>query len=94
MLKIGDIVNWKGCFGMDAPKSAKVENITITGGGKYGDDVDEVSWKEVYGRNVVVSLDNGHWAYAEQISRIDGEPKPRARKPGFGQTMLSRGKGS
>jgi len=68
-LKIGDVVNWRGAFGSDAPKEAIVEGIEITNGGKYGDEVNEVSWSKVYDRNVVVNLNNGHWAYASQISR-------------------------
>ena len=68
-LKIGDAVKWRGAFGSDAPKEAIVEAIEITNGGKYGDEVDEVSWSQVYGRNVVVSLNNDHWAYGSQISK-------------------------
>jgi len=70
VLKIGDTVNWRGNFGSEGRKKAKVEEIQITNGGKYGDDVDEVSWSKVRDRNVVVDLDNGHWAYANQISRV------------------------
>jgi len=45
--------------------------IEITGGYKYGEQVDEVSWSEVYDRNVVVCFsDYDHWAYGEQIKRI------------------------
>ncbi len=69
-LKIGDSVNWRGGFGREPKKRAKVEGIQITNGGKYGDDVDEVEWSKVRDRNVVVDLDNGHWAYASQISKI------------------------
>jgi hypothetical protein len=69
-LKVGDKVWWWGGFGTDARKVATVEEIEITKGYKYGDQVDEVDWNEVYGRNVVVSFsDNNHWAYAEQIKR-------------------------
>lgn len=68
-LKIGDVVNWRGAFGSDAPMEAVVKSIEITNGGKYGDAVNEVSWYKVYDRNVVVTLDNGCWAYASQISR-------------------------
>ena len=68
-LKIGDVVSWKGGFGLDAPKNAVVESIEITNGYKYGEEVDEVPWKEVYGRNVVVNLNNDHWAYGSQISK-------------------------
>lgn len=66
-LKIGDKVSWRGGFGHDAPKEAIIEGIEITNGGKYGDSVDEVDWEKVYERNVVVNLENGHWAYASQI---------------------------
>jgi hypothetical protein len=69
-LKIGDKVTWRGSFGSGSPKTAAVEHIEITNGGKYGDPVDEVNWSKVYDRNLVVTLDNGHWAYASQISRI------------------------
>jgi len=69
-LKIGDQVKWRGAFGTQAPKTATIEGIEITGGGKEGEQVDEVDWSEVYGRNVVVDLDNEHWAYASQIKRI------------------------
>lgn len=70
-LKIGDEVTWRGSWGNDAPKCAKVEGIEITNGGKYGKSVNEVEWSKVYDRNVTVDLDNGHWAYASQISRIN-----------------------
>jgi len=70
ILKIGDKVNWRGCFGIDETKEAIVESIQITNGGKYGDEVNEVEWAKVYDRNVVVSLNNGHWVYASQISII------------------------
>lgn len=70
VLKIGDKVWWRGGFGSEPAKLATIEEIEITGGYKYGDQVDEVPWSEVYDRNVVVCFsDNDHWAYAEQISR-------------------------
>ncbi len=68
-LKIGDTVLWRGGFGSETAKLAVVEGIEITGGYKYGDSVDEVPWSEVYDRNVTVDLENGHWAYAEQIRK-------------------------
>ena len=69
-LKIGDKVWWRGGFGSEPAKLATIEEIEITGGYKYGDQVDEVDWDEVYDRNVVVSFsDNNHWAYASQIKR-------------------------
>lgn len=68
-LKIGDTVLWRGGFGSETARLAVVEGIEITGGYKYGDSVDEVPWSEVYDRNVTVDLENGHWAYAEQIRK-------------------------
>ena len=68
-LKIGDTVLWRGGFGSETAKLAVVEGIEITGGYKYGDSVEEVPWSEVYDRNVTVDLENGHWAYAEQIRK-------------------------
>lgn len=71
-LKIGDKVWWRGGFGSEPAKLATVEEIEITNGYKYGDQVDEVSWKQVYDRNVVVSFsDNNHWAYASQIKKYE-----------------------
>ena len=69
-LKIGDKVNWRGDFGTAEPREAIVEGIDLTRGGKYGDPVNEIEWSQVYDRNVVVTLDNGHWAYASQISEV------------------------
>jgi hypothetical protein len=68
-LKVGDTVSWKGDFGTAPAVDAKVVGIEYTKGGKYGDRVDEIEWKKVYGRNVVVDLDNDTWAYASQITR-------------------------
>lgn len=69
-LKEGDTVIWRGGFGNDAPKKAKVEEIEITNGAKEGRPVEKVLWSKVQGRNVVVTLDNGHWAYAYQITKL------------------------
>jgi len=66
-LVVGDVVKWRGCFGASDFQDAKVESIEITGGCKSGEKVNRVNWDEVYERNVVVDLDNGHWAYAFQI---------------------------
>ena len=69
-LKIGDKVWWRGGFGSEPKKLATIEEIEITGGYKYGEQVDEVDWDQVYDRNVVVSFsDYNYWAYASQISR-------------------------
>ena len=68
-LKIGDQVLWRGGFGMDDQRFAEVVGLTVTEDEreKYGKDVEEVEWEEVLSNHCVVSLDNGHWAYGEQI---------------------------
>ena len=72
MLKVGDTVRWKGSFGMDAAKDAVVEDIYkgAFSGDKYGESIDEVAWNKLHdSRRYLVSLENGHWAWASQISR-------------------------
>ena len=69
MLKIGDTVLWKGGFGSDGEKEAVVEYIEANCVNKSGDEVDSVEWDKVKGRSLIVSLDNGHWAYGEQIRK-------------------------
>lgn len=69
LLKVGDMVNWSGSFGTEKHKPACVTDIEITKGDKYGYAVNSVPWLEVYGRNIVVGLSNGHWAYASQIKK-------------------------
>ena len=68
-LTVGDTVSWCGAWGADNPMQTVVTGIEITKGGKYGDKVGHVHWSQVFGRNVVVSLDNGHWAYGGQLRR-------------------------
>ena len=52
--------------GITLQKSAHIGALTDL---SYVQLVNEVSWYKVYDRNVVVTLDNGCWAYASQISR-------------------------
>ena len=70
MLKIGDTVLWRGGFGNHNAQPAKVLSIErCLPGEKYGDDVPVIAWAEVPSR-AVVDLDNGHWAYGDQLSRL------------------------
>ena len=39
-------------------------------GGWGSDPEEEVDWDRVVGRDAIVDLNNGHWAWAFQISRI------------------------
>jgi len=71
-LKVGDAVLWRGGFGSEPAKTAKVEGIEVCKSGeKYGKPVDSVDWATVKNGNITVDLDNGHWAYGRQISQIN-----------------------
>ena len=68
ILKVGDDVIWRGCWGMEEPKLAKVIEIEKTKGSheKYGKKVKSVKWDN----NFVVTLDNKHWAYDYQLEPL------------------------
>lgn len=68
ILKVGDEVIWRGAWGTDEPKRAKVIEIEKTKGHheKYGQKVDFVKWIH----NFVVTLDNHHWAYDYQLEPV------------------------
>lgn len=68
-VKIGDTVKWRGGFGMDAPRSAVVAGLSITDypREKYGEEVDEVDSSLIDQNRVLFDLENGHWAYSDQI---------------------------
>jgi hypothetical protein len=69
-LKVGDVVLWRGSFGTAPAKRARVIAIELCHGAheKDGDPVDEVE-SRLLGR-CCVDLDNGHWAYGDQISLL------------------------
>ena len=70
-LKIGDTVIWRGSWGSDSPEKAKVEGIEInTRGSKEGEPVEECDWSEVTRDNCIISLDNCHWAYGNQVKPV------------------------
>lgn len=73
VVKVGDTVVWRGCFGSEPPQKAKVETLEITKEPhtKYGREVKEADWASVYADCVVFGLDNGHWAYGCQISKME-----------------------
>ena len=75
ILKIGDPVIWRGSWGSDAPMEATVTHLEVTEQPreKYGREVPEVLWTTVRANHVVVSLDNGHWAYGSQIFRLPAD---------------------
>jgi hypothetical protein len=68
-LKVGDEVMWRGGFGSEPPRKAKVIGLEVCPAGeKYGTPSESVEWSKIH--SVVVDLDNGHWAKGSQIFRI------------------------
>ena len=63
-LKVGDEVIWRGSWGNDLPKVVKVTCIEVN-----DINVSSIEWVNSGSRNVVVDLDNGHWAYGFQIAK-------------------------
>lgn len=66
-LHVGEIVWWRGAWGRAKLKQARVTNIEMVSHGEKegGVKVGSVPWRMK--SQVVVDLDNGHWAYGEQI---------------------------
>ena len=83
ILHKNDEVLWSGTWGGDIPYPAKVTSITLVenSGSLEGSSVEAVQWSACDGREVVVDLDNGHWAYGYQISprRTTTIQSPQAR---------------
>jgi len=71
-LTVGDKVMWRGSWGKDQPKEVIIEDIEICREGcKNGRPIKSVDWDTVKeGRKIVVNLDNGHWAYGNQLTQI------------------------
>ncbi len=69
LLKIGDTVMWRGSWGTENPQNATVEAIEIDCENKTGKSVTKVEWSKV-NEDVIVTLDNGHWAYGYQITQL------------------------
>tara|TARA_R110000796_G_scaffold58413_8_gene134989 strand:+ start:2929 stop:3150 length:222 start_codon:yes stop_codon:yes gene_type:complete len=67
-LKVGDTVNWRGTWGKDASQDAVVNAIECNCNLGNGVDVIAIDWANVNDRGVVVDLDNGCWAYGNQIT--------------------------
>ena len=63
-LKVGDVVIWRGSWGNDLPKEVKATCIEVN-----EINVSSVEWDNINNRDVVVDLDNGHWAYGFQIAK-------------------------
>jgi hypothetical protein len=60
-LNIGDKVMWRGAWGSQPAKEAKVTGIQLCAvGSKYGKDIKSTKWETVRKGKIVVDLDNGH----------------------------------
>ena len=67
VIKVGSRVMYRGCFGVDPAKEAKIESITkaLEKRSKYGCSTKSIDWDEKeYGCFI---LSDGHWRYGEQI---------------------------
>jgi len=70
ILEIGDVVSWRDNYGKEEPKNVTVKTITLY----YGDkevSLEEFPWSGIDGDSIIVSLENGKWAYGSQIKRVD-----------------------
>ena len=66
-IRTGDLVLWRGGFGTEPPRPARVAKIERCAQGKYGTEVDEIDLDTTRG---VLVLDNGHWCYGHQIDGL------------------------
>lgn len=69
LLKVGDPVAWRGCWGSQSTAPAVVQHIELNCVDKDGTPVEEVPWDQV-DSSTVVDLTNGHWAYGNQIGPL------------------------
>jgi hypothetical protein len=71
LLKIGDTVLWSGSWGSKPYVETKVTSIEVNCVNKHGADANEVEWDKVVDKSVMVTLENGHWAYGYQIKPLN-----------------------
>ena len=68
-------MRWRGSWGTGPPAEAEVTTITLcppgTADGPNTVEVEAVLWSATDGREVVVDLSNGHWAYGFQIAPVE-----------------------
>jgi len=70
ILKVGDTVLWRGTYGTEPAEPAEVIGIQRDCVDKYGKAVSELPWAQATSRTVIIDLANGHWAYGNQLERI------------------------
>ena len=68
LIKRGSQVVYRGGFGRDSQTIAVVTGIEVTEDvrQKYGDEVDTVALDA----NYVLTLNNGHWCYSDQVDGV------------------------
>ena len=73
-IKVGMTVVYRGGWGHDAPKEAKITSMELCEceGDKYGDPVKEAPVTEI--ERCVFDLNDGHWCYGYQIDSIVTKP--------------------
>lgn len=65
-IKIGQRIKYQP-WG-ERPTFATIEDIEVCESGeKNGDSVDEADTRPAFGKRLVISLDNGHWCYGDQV---------------------------
>lgn len=77
MLKVGDEVTTRGCWGTGPLQDVFVESMEITTypREKYGKDAPQVPWDIVKQNRVIITLSSGRWAYAFQVAPLGKDPK-------------------
>ena len=66
-IKLGDTVWWRGSWGNEGWKEAKVKGIDLVRSGQKDNGI-PIPWVPVEAiGSCVFDLDNGHWGYGYQI---------------------------
>jgi hypothetical protein len=73
LLTLGDIVSWKGHWGANNPSNVEVIGIIITPEGgsdrSLGTPIDSIPWNKLIGKNILVGIKPGLWAYGSQLDK-------------------------
>lgn len=88
-LDVGDTVLWRGSWGKDNPLPAVVKGISVGSNTDAETTVESIEWAHVNSRDVIVDLDNGHWAYGNQINQLEPQRGKRCQRPHKLQTSLT-----
>lgn len=88
-LHVGDMVFWRGRWGQDNPLPAVVKGISVGYNTDAEATVESIEWANVNSRDVIVDLDNGHWAYGNQINQLEPQRGKRCQRPHKLQTSLT-----